>query len=503
MSTRVVIVGNGMAGARLAEELRRRERDSERVEIVVLGAEPRAAYNRILLSNVLAGSITARDIRLRPDDWWARNDVDVRVGVRATEIDVDARIVRCDDGTALGYDEIVLATGSTPFVPPIDGMAADDERVVTFRTVEDCDRIADTAGPGCRAVVLGGGLLGLEAARGLLLRGADVTVVHPNDVPMERQMDEGGGRVLSGVLSGLGVRLLLQRRAVSLRQGDTGRELVLDDGSTLPADLVVLTAGVRPETDLARGAGVVVDHGIVVDDALRTSAPNVWAIGECAQHRGEVYGLVQPGWDQAAVVADRIIGADPDAEYVGTPPVTRLKAHDIDLASMGDVTADLYSADPQDDREVLVVADPARGRYAKLVVSGERIVGAVLLGTPDVVGTITQLFDAELPVPQDRMALLTGRGSASAESASPAGMPGSAVICRCNSVTKANLTTAWRAGARSVPALATATRATTGCGGCSSAVEGICEWLRTADPSSEADADNTDNTRPAQKEGAA
>ncbi len=494
--TRVVIVGNGMAGARLAEELRRRERDPARLGIVVFGAEPRAAYNRILLSNVLAGSITARDTRLRPDDWWARNDVDVRLGVRVTGIDTASRTVHGDDGTTLGYDELVLATGSVPFVPRIEGMAADDTHVVAFRTVEDCERIAEAAGRGSRAVVLGGGLLGLEAARGLLLRGADVTVVHPKAVPMERQLDDGGGRVLTRVLTGLGVQVLLGRRAVALRRDHTGRTLVLGDGTELPADLVVLTAGIRPATELAAAAGATVEHGIVVDDALHTDVPHVWAIGECAQHRGEVYGLVQPGWEQAEVVADRITGADAAAEYHGTPPVTRLKAHDIDLASMGDVGADLHDG----EHEVLTVADPARGRYAKLVVADERIVGAVLLGSPDVVGIVTQMFDAKLPVPQDRMALLTGRPGTSVESVSPAGMPGSAVICRCNSVTKSSLTGAWRAGARSVAALATATRATTGCGGCGSAVEGICEWLRTTDPQNEHD---EDTTQPARKEGAA
>lgn len=502
MTRRVVIVGNGMAGARLAEELRRREHDPLRLEVVVFGAEARAAYNRILLSNVLSGSITARDTRLRPDDWWARNHVDVRVGVRVTAIDTAARTVCGDDGTVLGYDELVLATGSVPFVPSIDG--ADDDGVVAFRTVEDCDRIAAAVESGCRAVVLGGGLLGIEAARGLLQRGADVTVVHPKSFPMERQLDAGGGRVLTRVLAGLGVRTVLGRRAVALHRGTIGRVLVLDDGSEIAADLVVLTAGVRAETELARAAEITVDNGVVVDDALRTNAPHVWAIGECAQHRGEVYGLVQPAWEQAAVVADRITGADPHAAYHGTPPVTRLKAHDIDLASMGDASADLHDVDPHGEREVLVVADPARGRYAKLVVAGERIVGAVLLGSPDVVGTITQLFDAELPVPQDRMALLTGRaGGGVVDTVGPAGMPGSAVICRCNSVTKSNLTSAWRAGARSVTALATATRATTGCGGCGSAVEGICEWLRSTDPQDQNDRNDGDDTRPVRKEGAA
>ncbi|WP_305092141.1 FAD-dependent oxidoreductase [Prescottella sp. R16] len=501
MTRRVVIVGNGMAGARLAEELRRREPSRGRLAVTVVGAEPRAAYNRILLSNVLAGSITARDTRLRPDDWWSRNHVDVRTGVRVTGVDTAGRVVHCDDGTVLGWDDLVLATGSTPFVPQIDGADPDDPRTVAFRTVDDCDRIAAAAGPGCRAVVLGGGLLGLEAARGLLLRGADVTVVHPKAVPMERQLDDGAGRILTRTLTGLGVRMLLERRAVAVRGGGSGRSLVLGDGTVLPADLVVLAAGIRPDTTLARAAGIGVDHGIVVDDALRTSIPHVWAIGECAQHRGEVYGLVQPGWEQAAVVADRITGTDPDADYPGTPALTRLKAHDIDLASMGEVDADLH--DP--DRDVLVVADPARGRYGKLVVAGDRIVGAVLLGCPDTVGVVTQLFDAGLPVPRDRMTLLTGRAGAATDAVSPAGMPGSAVICRCNSVTKSDLTTAWRAGARTVAALASATRATTGCGGCGSAVDGICGWLRTTDPHSGSTGDeNTEqDTGPERKEGAA
>lgn len=483
MSTRVVVVGNGMAGARLTEELQRRDPAGDHLEIVVLGAEPQPAYNRILLSNVLAGSITARDTRLKPDGWWSRHGIDVRLGVRAERLDVAARAVHCSDGEILGYDELVLATGSRSFIPPIEGATTDTgvlaENVIAFRTLGDCERIIESVRPGSRAVVLGGGLLGLEAARGLLLRGVDVTVVHPKDFPMERQMDAVGGSVLTRVLSELGMRMVLGRRVIALRDTTTSRVVDLDDGTELPVDLLVLSAGIRPSTELAAAAGVEVRQAIVVDDELRTSAPHVWAIGECAEHRGEVYGLVQPGWEQAAVVADLVAHTDSKATYDGTPNVTRLKAHDIDLASMGDITPDLHCR----DHEVLTVADPSRGRYAKLVVRADRVVGALLLGNPDAVGTVTQLFDAQLPVPVDRMALLTGRGAGGGhELASPAGMPGSAVICRCNSVTKSHLTGAWRAGARSVAALATATRATTGCGGCGSTVQGICEWLRSSDP---------------------
>ncbi|MGW5075412.1 NAD(P)/FAD-dependent oxidoreductase [Rhodococcus sp. NPDC004095] len=476
---RIVVVGNGMAGSRVAEELRRRDPEHARLEIVVIGGEPHPAYNRILLSNVLAGSITARDTRLKPDGWWDRQGIEVRSGVHVTGVDTETRTVGCDDGRELGYDELILATGSRSFLPPIEGAVLPDgtlaDGVAAFRTIGDCEQIAAAAESGGKAVVLGAGLLGLEAARGLLLRGMDVTVLHPKDFPMERQLDAGAGAVLVRVLTELGMTVVLGRRAVA-RDVDA---VVLDDGTRLPAELLVLSAGIRPEVELARGAGIHVDQAIVVDDHLRTSVPHVSAIGECAQHRGEVYGLVQPGWEQAGVVAERLAGKDAAARYDGTANVTRLKAHDIDLASMGEIDADLHSA----HSEVLTVADPTRGRYAKLVVRDDRVVGAVLLGNPDVVGTLTQLFDARLPVPADRMSLLIGRGSGTGgEIASPAGMPGSAVICRCNSVTKAQLTGSWKQGARTVAAMATATRATTGCGGCSSAVQGICEWLRNSDP---------------------
>ncbi|MFD4183651.1 NAD(P)/FAD-dependent oxidoreductase, partial [Rhodococcus sp. NPDC058514] len=445
--TRIVVVGNGMAGSRLAEELRRRDPEGERLDVVVIGAESHPAYNRILLSNVLAGSITGRDTRLKPDGWWERQGVDVRSGVQVTSIDTAARTVRCDDGGEIGYDELVLATGSRSFIPPIEGAVDADgalvDGVAAFRTIGDCDQIIAAATGGSSAVVLGGGLLGLEAARGLLMRGMDVTVVHPKDFPMERQLDPAGGAVLTRVLTELGMRMVLGRRAVA--RDAANRTVTLDDGTELPADLLVLSAGIRPEVTLAESAGIAIEQAIVVDDLLRTSAPRVSAIGECAQHRGEVYGLVQPGWEQAAVVAERLAGENRFATYHGTANVTRLKAHDIDLASMGDISAEMHCS----HSEVLTLADPTRGRYAKVVVREDRVVGAVLLGNPDVVGTLTQLFDAQLPVPVDRMSLLIGRGSgAGVEVASPATMPGSAVVCRCNSVTKSQLTKAWKTGSR-------------------------------------------------------
>ncbi|MCU1535982.1 MAG: FAD/NAD(P)-binding oxidoreductase [Humibacillus sp.] len=493
----VLVVGNGMAGARLAEEVRHRDPDATRFRVTVVGEEPHAAYNRVLLSTVVAGGITARDTRLKPDGWWAARHIDVLSGARVVAADTGARtatLVGPATGGAtrtVAWDELVLATGSTAFVPPVEGLyagvvapgaplAAD---VVAFRTVDDCDAIVSAAERSRTAVVVGGGLLGIEAARGLLARGVDVTVVHPRAVPMERQLDDDGGTVLTRVLRGLGARLVLGHHVVARHPASGGQpaHVVLDDGTAVGADLVVVAAGVRPRTDLAVTLGLDVDRGIVVDDTLATSTPHVHAIGECAQHRGQVPGLVQPGWDQARVLADVLTGSDPAATYEGTSLLTRLKAHDIDLASMGTVDVDVHDA----GHEVLAFTDPSRGRYAKLVLRQDRLVGAILLGVGDAAGALTQLFDTGAAVPRDRLSLMLGRAitrSGATESVNLAEMPGAAVICRCNTVTKSAIVRAHRAGAVTVGAVAEATRATTGCGSCASAVDGLCSWLRSSEP---------------------
>jgi assimilatory nitrate reductase electron transfer subunit len=494
---RVVIVGNGMAGARLAEEIRHRDPDATRFAVTVVGEEPHAAYNRVLLSTVVAGGITERDTRLKPDGWWAARHVDVVTGARVTAVDVEARTATLTDAEGaerdLAWDELVLATGSTSFIPPTEGLCAATpgpdadlaDGVVAFRTVDDSSRIVRAAESASAAVVLGGGLLGLEAARGLLARGIDVTIVHPQDFPMDRQLDADGGAVLSRVVRGIGARLVLGQFVTARHAAHDGEpaHVVLSDGSALPADLVVVAAGVRPRTDLAVAMGLSVDRGVVVDDRLATSAAHVHAIGECSQHRGEVPGLVQPGWDQARVLADVLTGADVDATYEGTSVLTRLKAHDIDLASMGTVDVDVH--DP--GHEVLTFTDPSRGRYAKLVLRQDRLVGAILLGVGDAAGALTQLYDTGSAVPRDRLALMLGRAvtrSGAPETANLAEMPGTAVICRCNTVTKSAIVGAFRAGADTVAGVAEATRATTGCGSCKGAVDGLCSWLRSAEPPS-------------------
>ncbi|MFI6758625.1 FAD-dependent oxidoreductase [Micromonospora sp. NPDC050417] len=485
MTGRVVIVGYGMAGSRLASELRARDGDRK---IMVLGAEPHRAYNRIMLSNLLAGKIDETQVELTEA---AGHGVDIRPGVTVTAVDPAATTVTTDRQEIIEYDHLVLATGSRALVPPLPGLVPDRQtapdperlprRVVTFRTLDDCRRILDAATGARTALVLGGGLLGLEAARGLAARGLDVRVVHPVGHLMERQLDPAAGAVLAQTLAGLGVTSHLDTTATAVGAEPDQVTLTLATGQRLTADLLVLACGVRPETGLARAAGLAVERGIVVDDRLRTSDPRISAIGDCAQHEGQLTGLVSPAWAQARVLAQVLTGDDPQARYRPQAPVTRLKAAGIDLAAMGDLTP-TDAAEPA--VEELSFTDPARGTYARLRIVHERLTGAIMLGDNPAVGTVIQLFDRGTPVPSDRRALLLGRalgGQSATPVESPALMPDAATVCQCNTVPKGALVRCWRAGARTVTEVVAATRATTGCGSCRDAVEGIVNWLSTVD----------------------
>lgn len=473
---RVVVVGYGMAGARVADEIRRRDPLGERVALTVIGQEKHSAYNRVLLSSVVAGSMTPDSVRLHDPEWAEQHGIDLRLGATVAAVDRTRRVVALDDGSEVEYDALVLATGSRPWIPPTEGLQDPDGTlapgVLVFRSLDDCAAIIAAARPGTPVAVLGGGLLGLEAARGLAGRGCLVTVVHPVGHLMERQLDAGAGRVLARSLSALGIEFRFGSLATKYLAGDG---LALDDGTQVPAELVVVSAGVRADTALASAAGIVVDRGIVVDDALRTSDQRVHALGDCAQHPGTVSGLVQPAWEQASVLADRLTGVAPAARYLGTTVVTRLKARDVDLAALGDVHVGVDDA----DSEVLCFQDPVRGRYAKLVLREDKVTGAILIGAPDAAAVITQLYDRGLPAPTDRLALLLGRALPGdvAVASSPGDLPASAVVCRCNTVSKGQIVTAWRAGATSVSAIAEVTRASTGCGGCKDAVCGLLDWL--------------------------
>jgi assimilatory nitrate reductase electron transfer subunit len=475
---RLVVVGYGMAGARLVSEVYGRKPG---VEVTVLGAEPYRAYNRILLSNLVAGKANEADVYLAEA---AGRGVRPRLGVSATSIDRPTRCVVTSDGERIEYDRVVLATGGEAALPPIKGLVRDDgtlpERVAAFRTLDDCRRILELASTSESALVVGGGLLGLEAARGLAAQGLRVTVVHAVGHLMERQLDPLAGAVLSTTLARLGIDVALDALTTAIEvPEDTVDtvEAVLADGRRLRADLLVVACGVRPSTRLAEEAGLTVDRGVVVDDCLRTSDPRIFAIGDCAQYGGAVSGLVAPAWDQARVVADLVTGVDPSARYTPRPVVTRLKATGIDLAAMGESI--------EDSDETVTFADPARGTYAKLVVRDERLAGAIMLGDNPAVGTVIQLFDRGGRVADPR-SLLLGRSTPAASAAaatevSPALIPDAAVICQCNTVTKRALVRCWQDGARSTVDLVAGTRATTGCGTCRDAVEGIATWLRRED----------------------
>ncbi|HEY9408691.1 MAG TPA: FAD-dependent oxidoreductase [Jiangellaceae bacterium] len=470
--TRVVVVGHGMAGTRFVQELRAKD-PGRRFAITALGAEPDAGYNRVLLSSVLAGTLQPAQVELVPSAWYAAEDVDLRTGVEVAHIDRRHHRVLTTAGDYVGYDHLVLATGSRPWVPPVDGLVTDDDElagtVAVFRTLQDCRDIMDRLGAVRRAVVLGGGLLGLEAARGLAGRGIDVEVIHPADRLMERQLDAGAGRVLVRTLRDLGVRVRLGAQARRYDDHGDRRALVLEDGTRVAADLVVVACGVRPRTGLARAAGLEVDRAVVVDEQLRSvTDPRIHAIGECAQYDGRVYGLVAPAWEQAAVLADVLTGGD--ARYAGSQVVTRLKAADVDLAAMGDTDVD----DLDDEPEVLRFIDPARGTYQKIVIRDDRVAGAILLGGTETVGAVTQLFDRSSPVPADRRALIFPQVSGVVGGAAdPASVPDDHTVCRCNGVSGGGIRAACRDGASSVADVALRTRATTGCGGCLEVVEGI------------------------------
>ena len=483
---RVVIVGHGMAGGRLVDELVSRGVCDG---VAVVGAEPYGAYNRVLLSDVVAGRADVASLGLSDPEAIAATGVDVRLGTHAVRLDRAARLVVLDDGAALPYDDVVLATGSRAVVPPLAGLQAGLPGVHSFRTLDDCREIVAAAANARRAVVLGGGLLGLEAARGLVRRGVHVTLLHAAPHLMERQLDPTAGAVLALQVHRLGLELRTGVTVTGVRAGTDGRLAAVrfDGGDEVPADLLVLACGVRSETALAREAGLAVNRGVVVDDRLATSDPRVRAIGDCAEFDGVPGGLVAPAWEQARVVADLLSGRDPAARWRPGHAVTRLKAADLDVASAGETQTDLWASMAEDGVEVVQLADPSRGRYVKAVVRGGVVTGAVCVGAPRAAAELTLLVERGSPAPADRTALLLpgarpAGGNGPDDGGDPTLIPDRATVCRCNGVTKGAIVGAWDDGARTVEGVAARTRATTGCGTCRDTVCGLLDWLDAADP---------------------
>lgn len=368
MSEPLLVIGNGMAAAKLCEELT--QRALGRHAVAVIGAEPHLAYNRVLLSEVLAGHMRAEEARMKPAAWWRDRGVTLQYGTPAVAIDRTRREVALADGRRLAYSRLVLATGSHPIRLPLKGM--DLPGVHTFRDLKDVEALlAAAAVPGTRAVVIGGGLLGLEAAVGLAGAGVRTTLVHLMDRLMERQLDADAAGFLKRAVEARGVEVLLGAHSDAIAGEAHATGLSLKDGRVIPADLVVVACGVTPNADLARSAGLEVKRGIVVDDSLATSDPSISAIGECAEHRGVAYGLVAPAYEQARVLARRLAGED--ARYEGSVVATNLKVSGVPVFSAGDVTGGAGS-------ESIVLTDRGLGLYRRLIVKDGLLIGAVLFG---------------------------------------------------------------------------------------------------------------------------
>jgi nitrite reductase (NADH) large subunit len=482
---KLVVVGNGMAGVRAVEEVLARA-GGDRFDITVFGDEPYGNYNRILLSNVLAGSDDPKEINLNQVDWYAENGIELRAGVRVVRIDTFARLAHADDGSSVRYDKLILATGSRSFFPPMSGLWSDDKTLADgifgFRTRADTTAMIAAATHRSKAVVIGGGLLGLEAARGLQNRGLSVDVVHSGPTLMNAQLDDLAGAILRKSVENLGSGVLLNKRTtgVVVEDGRLGG-VTFADGDRVDCDMLVVAAGIRPNVGLAQRAGLTVERAIVTDDHMRSiDDDDVYVVGECAQHRGQVYGLVAPLWEQAKVLADHLTGADPKSAYHGSRVATKLKVAGVDVASMG------VKAPERDDDEFVQYSEPRHGVYKTIVIRDGKLVGATLVGDVSKVSFLTQAFDSGLPLPDERVSLMFDIGTPDV-GVGVAELSDDAQICNCNGVSKGALAACVASGETSVSGVMAKTKAGKGCGSCKELVAQIVEWAAggavTEDPS--------------------
>jgi nitrite reductase (NADH) large subunit len=400
MSEPLVIVGNGMAAARLVDELAKTALG--RYAVAVIGDEPRLAYNRVLLSSVLAGEMASHEIELRPAAWWRDRGVTVKYGSVVSEIDVGRRELKIAGEESIEFSRLVLATGSAPLRLNVPG--ADLSGVHTFRDSRDVDLLLTLAAKKKRVVVVGGGLLGLEAAYGLAKAGAPVTLVHLMDRLMERQLDAPAAALLKSLVERKGIQILLNASTAHIHGGASVKAVELADGRRIEADAVIFAAGIRPNTQLAKDAGISVNRGIVVDDQLQTSVPNIFALGECAEHRGICYGLVEPAYEQGRMLARHL--AARDAAYQGSVVATNLKVSGVSVFSAGDFMGGV------DGSEAILLNDIRRGTYKKLVIADGRLTGAVLIGDVTDALWYLELIRSRQPIAQIRAAMMFGRSLA-------------------------------------------------------------------------------------------
>ncbi|OWR31088.1 nitrite reductase large subunit [Saccharibacillus sp. O23] len=467
---KLVLVGNGMAGVRTLEHLLKLNPDL--YDITIFGAEPHPNYNRIMLSSVLAGGANLDEIVINDLDWYRDNGITLHMGQEVSKIDRNQRRVYAEGGIEADYDELILATGSNAFILPIPG--ADKEGVIGFRDIKDCRAMQESSRKHKKAAVIGGGLLGLEAARGLLNLGMDVTVIHINEYLMERQLDRPASLMLQQELERQGMKFLLNKQTEAVLGQKRAKGLLFKDGSMLEADLVVMAVGIRPNVALAQRSGIAVERGIVVDDYMRTNVPGIHAVGECAQHRGIAYGLVAPLYEQGAVLAKRLAGVETGG-YEGSVTSTKLKVSGVDVFSGG------VFVEPEGAR-ALRYQDEIEGVYKKLVVLNDKLIGAVLFGETGEGASLFAMIKSGENIAGREKELLLGlpadalsSGGGGGASARLEAMPEGEIVCGCNGVSKGDIVSAIEGGCTSLGQIKGCTKASASCGGCKPLVEGLLQ----------------------------
>ncbi|WP_261304775.1 nitrite reductase large subunit NirB [Paenibacillus andongensis] len=454
---KLVLVGNGMAGVNAVEHLLKLTPD--KYEVTIFGSEPHPNYNRILLSYVLAGDSKVEDIVIHPYDWYANNHITLHTNQTITDIDTAAQTVTSDKGLTVSYDKLILATGSNPFMIPMPG--ADKEGVMAYRTIRDCEIMIESAKKYKKAIVIGGGLLGLEAARGFLNLGMKVDVVHIVDTIMERQLDRTASKMLQAALEEQGINFLLEKQSAEIVGDKRVTGLKFKDGTVAEADLIVMAVGIRPNVELAKKAGVECNPGIVVNDYLQTNVPNVYAVGECAMHRGIAYGLVAPLYEQGAVLAKHLAGVE-TGPYEGSILYTKLKVSGVDVFSGGQFG-------DAEGTKAIRIHDEFTGVYKKVVIKDNKIIGAVLFGDTADGTRLMQMIREETDVSgMGKTAILTdASGGTGGASSGVADMKDDAIICGCNGVTKGTICSAIKdQGLTTVDEVKNCTTASRSCGGC-------------------------------------
>jgi nitrite reductase (NADH) large subunit len=471
MKKKLVLVGNGMAGVNSIEQILKLAPNL--YDITIFGSEPHPNYNRILLSSVLAGDAGMNDIVINDWDWYKENNITLYTGHTVDSIDSKNKRVSTDKGISVPYDELILATGSLPFMLPLPG--ADKEGVIAFRDIKDCETMIETAKSYKKAVVIGGGLLGLEAARGLLNLNMEVSVVHINKYLMERQLDETAALMLQKELQEQGMKFLLEKNTETILGKKRVTGVRFTDGSVVPADLVVMAVGIRPNVALAKKSGVEINRGIVVNDYLETNIPHVYSVGECAEHRGVAYGLVAPLYEQGAVLAKRLAGLETEG-YQGSVVSTKLKVSGVDVFSAGQF------ADGVDTRSVRV-QDDFEGVYKKVVIKEGKVIGSVLFGDiSDGSRLFAMIRNGDDVSGKEKEVLLGAGGTVKSGADLVAAMSDDEIVCGCNGVSKGAIIQAINEkGCSSVNDIKACTKASGSCGGCKPLVSDVLTYVLGAD----------------------